>query len=381
MNKLVYIARSRIPSDRANCVQALKMCSGFAAHVPVELIAPYYPEDVRRKDSLREQFALSREFEITWLPFPHWGERFAVRGYALAATLYVRARRCRYVHSREPWSAYWLARAGRRVGFEAHYLEEDRRYPVWQTLVRDASLSPALGGIFCISKSLIEDYAAAGARRELLHWAPDGVDLQRFEPPVEREEARTRLGLPASTQIVCHSGHLYPGRGIEETVEALASLPGVLLLLVGGNSEDIERIRALAADRGLSGRVQFIGIVPNGEIPLYLRAADALIMPYTSRTATVRAMSPLKMFEYMAARRPIVATDFPVVREVLRDEENALLVPPDSTQAIAAGIRRVLDETDLAGKISSRARQDVQQFTWEKRAEKILEVLGADHAG
>ena len=375
MDKLVYIARSRIPSLRANCVQTLKMCSGFAAHVPVELIAPYYPEDARQKADLRERFALAREFDVTWVPFPHWGERFAVRGYALAAALRVRLQGARYVHAREPWSAYWLARSGVHVGFEAHYLEEDRRHPVWRKLVSDPGLSPALRGIFCISKSLIEDYAAAGARRELLQWAPDGVDLQRFEPAVARGEARARLGLPAAARIVCHAGHLYPGRGVEETLEALTSLPDVLLVLIGGTPEDINRIRAQAAGRDLCDRVRFEGTVPNGKVPLFLWAADALIMPYTTRTATARAMSPLKMFEYMAAGRPIVATDFPSVREVLRHEENALLVAPDSPDQIARGLRRVLEDRTLAEAITGRARKDVEAYTWERRAEHILEVL------
>jgi glycosyltransferase involved in cell wall biosynthesis len=375
MDKLYYIARSRIPSSRANCVQTLKMCSGFAAHIPVELIAPFHPEDARQKQDLRGQFALARGFEITWVPFPHWGERFAVRGYALSAALYVRAHRGRYVHSREPWSAYWLARGGVRVGFEAHFLEEDRRYPVWQKLVADASLSPALRGIFCISKSLIGEYAAAGARREMLYWAPDGVDLQRFEPPVDKREARSRLGLPSSAHIVCHSGHLYPGRGAEETVEALASLPEILLLLIGGNPEDVERVRVFAAGLGVGERVRFAGIVPNGDVPLYLGASDVLVMPYTSRTPTVRAMSPLKMFEYMAARRPIVATDFPSVREVLRQEENALLVAPDRADAIARGLRRILEDQVLADRIARQARSDVEAYTWERRAARILEIL------
>jgi glycosyltransferase involved in cell wall biosynthesis len=376
MDKLIYIARSRIPSTRANCVQTLKMCAGFAAHIPVELIAPFYPEDYRQRATLHERFALAHPFEVTWVPFPHWGERFAVRGYALAASLWARLRRARYVHTREPWSAYWLARAGIRVGFEAHHLEEDRRYPVWRKLVSEPALAPALRGIFCISKSLIEDYAAAGARRVMLHWAPDGVDLQRFDPPLGKAEARARTGLPAAARIVCHAGHLYPGRGVEETIEALSSLPDVLLVLIGGNPEDIERLRAHAAGRGWSDRVRFEGIVPNGKVPLYLWAADALIMPYTTRTATARAMSPLKMFEYMAAERPIVATDFPSVREVLRDGENALLVPPDSAGEIVRGLRRALDEPALADAIARRARSDVESFTWERRAENILDVLG-----
>jgi glycosyltransferase involved in cell wall biosynthesis len=370
MDKLVCIARSRIPSNRANCVQTLKMCSGFAAHVPVELIAPYYPGDARQKDSLAGRFALARAFDVRWVPFPHLGERFAVRGYALAAALSVRARRIRLVHSREPWSAYWLARAGARVGFEAHHLGEDRRFPVWERLVAD----PALAGIFCISRGLIEDYAAAGARRDRLYWAPDGVDLQRFDPPVEKTAARARLGLPAGT-IICHCGHLYPGRGVEETIDALAALPEALLLLVGGDPADIDRVRAFAGARGLSGRVRCEGTVPNGKIPLYLWAADALVMPYTSRTPTVRGMSPLKMFEYMAAARPIVATDFPAVREILRDGENAFLVAPDSAEALAGGLRRALQDRALADSVSLQARRDVEAFTWERRAERILKVL------
>ncbi len=239
----------------------------------------------------------------------------------------------------------------------------------------DPKLSPALRGIFCISKSLIEDYAAAGARRELLRWAPDGVDLQRFEPAVAREDARARLGLPAEARIVCHSGHLYPGRGVEETLEAITSLPDVQLVLIGGNPEDVNRIRAFAARRDLCDRVRFEGTVPNGKVPLYLWAADALIMPYTTRTTTARAMSPLKMFEYMAAGRPIVATDFPSVREVLRDGENALLVAPDSPGEIARGLRRVLEDRTLAEAVAVRARKDVEAYTWERRAGHILGVL------
>jgi glycosyltransferase involved in cell wall biosynthesis len=375
MDRLAYIHRSRIPSDRANCIQVLKMCAGFAAYADVRLIAPFYPEDARQRETLWDQFALARKFELSWLPFPHAGDRFAVRGFALAATAYVRWKRYPLAYTRDPLVAYELARAGVRVGFEAHHLEEDRRYPVWSRLIADPGISRALRGIFCISKSLMEDYRAAGARKELLHWAPDAVDLQRFEHPVEKQDARLRLGLPAEGRIVCHCGQLLPGRGAEETVEALRELPDVLLVMVGGTPDDIERVRTFADERGLGRRLRFDGVVPNGKIPLYLWAADALVMPYTTRTYTQRAMSPLKMFEYMAADRPIVATDFPSIREVLRDGENALLVAPDSARSIAGGLRRVLDDPVPAGILASRAREDVDSYTWERRAKNILEIL------
>jgi glycosyltransferase involved in cell wall biosynthesis len=204
--------------------------------------------------------------------------------------------------------------------------------------------------------------------------APDGVDLQRFQNPLSRSEARRALNLTEGERWIVHAGHIYEGRGGEELVRALADLPAQLLF-AGGKPADVERVRAVAAREGLADRVRFEGMVPNGKIPLYLWAADVLVMPYTSRTPIIASISPMKMFEYMAAERPIVSTDFPALREVLRDGENALLVAPDAPRALAAGIRRALEDAALAEKISRRARTDVEAFTWDRRAEKILEIL------
>jgi glycosyltransferase involved in cell wall biosynthesis len=373
--KILYISRSRIPSEQANCVQVLKMCAGFAASADVELAAPYFREDARQSNSLPERFALARPFPVRWLPFPHIGDRFAVRGFALAAATYARVQGYRLAYTRDPWAAYWLARSGIRTGFEAHDLKEDQRYPIWQRLVSDPTLSPALRGVFCITRRLLDDSAAEGARPEILHVAPDGVDLQRFQNPSTKTQARADLGLAEDERWIVHAGHLYEGRGGEELVRALAQIPDARLLFAGGKGSDVERVRAVARREAVADRVRFEGMVPNGRIPLYLWAADVLVMPYTSRTPIIGSISPMKMFEYMAAERPIVSTDFPTLREVLRDGENAALVAPDNPSALAAGIRRVLEDPGWGGKIARQARQDVEAYTWERRAEKILSVL------
>jgi glycosyltransferase involved in cell wall biosynthesis len=373
--RLLYVSRSRIPSDQANCVQVLKMCAGIAAYAEVELAAPYFRPDACQGNTLAERFALARPFPVHWLTYPHLGNRFAVRGYALAAVAYARLQGFRLAYTRDPWAAYWLARSGIRTGFESHDLKEDRRYPIWQTLVSDPSLSPALRGVFCITRRLLDDSIAAGARENILHVAPDGVDLQRFQNPLSKADARRALNLPEGGRWIVHAGHLYEGRGGEELVQSLAQLPGARLLFAGGKPADVERVRAVAAREGLAERVRFEGMVPNGRIPLYLWAADVLAMPYTSRTPIIASISPMKMFEYMAAQRPIVSTDFPTLREVLRDGENAILVAPDNPAALAAGIRRVLEDEAFAGRISRQARADVEPFSWDRRAEKILGIL------
>ena len=101
-------------------------------------------------------------------------------------------------------------------------------------------------------------------------------------------------------------------------------------------------------------------------------------MPYSRRTVapggvTTDWMSPLKMFEYMAAARPIVASDLPALREVLRDRENAVLVEPDNAAALADGLRCLLGDASLAHRLATQARRDVEAYTWENRARIILD--------
>ena len=374
--RLGYVARSRVPSDLANSLQVMKMCGAFAAHVrTVDLLIPFRWDDWHAAralgESLWSQFALTTRFRIDRVVYPHWKDRFAVRGFSLAATARAAARRYDLIYSRDVWTAYWLGRMGRPVAFEAHNLAEEQRYPVWRAMLS----SHGMQGIFCISGALAEDYAGAGAPRERLHVLPDGVDLERFAAPLTLHEARLRLGLPMDATIICHSGHLYPGRGGEETIEALVGLPQALLVMVGGRAEDIARLRAKGNGLGLGERLLFVGQVPNNEVPAYLWAADVLVMPYTSRTSTVRYMSPLKMFEYMAAGRPIVATDFPVVREILRKGETAVLVEPDSVQALREGILELLRDSARSKSLASRCLEQVREYSWTRRAQRILSAL------
>jgi len=89
--------------------------------------------------------------------------------------------------------------------------------------------------------------------------------------------------------------------------------------------------------------------------------------------------SPLKLFDAMAAGTPLVASDLDSIREIVRDGENGVLVDPDSPTALAAGLRRVLDDPPFAAAIAATARAEAAQYTWERRAERILDRLGQRH--
>jgi glycosyltransferase involved in cell wall biosynthesis len=161
-------------------------------------------------------------------------------------------------------------------------------------------------------------------------------------------------------------------------IEAVAALPDTRGLIVGGHEKepDLPRVKAFAAELNCALRVTFTGLIPPAEVAARLREADVLALPNPASAISNEFTSPLKLFEYMASGRPIVASDLPSLREVLRHEQNALLVEPGNPQALVAAIVRIKDDPELGRRLAAQAMLDVRDFTWARRAER-LETLFA----
>jgi glycosyltransferase involved in cell wall biosynthesis len=194
--------------------------------------------------------------------------------------------------------------------------------------------------------------------------AHDGVDLSPYS--MTKAEAREELGLSSDSNIVMYTGHLYPRKGVRFLVEAAANI-NAEVMIVGGYEEDIERIKA---ETNPNKNTSFIGFVEPSEIHKYQISSDVLVAPYTE---DAWMPSPLKLFEYMAANSPIVASRLPTIEEVLNDRQNALLVPTNNSNFLAESINKLLSNEELSDKLQMNAREDVQMYTWSKRAENILE--------
>jgi len=201
----------------------------------------------------------------------------------------------------------------------------------------------------------------------------DAVDIERFPLSPSREEARQHLGLPLDKRLVVYTGQLSLEKGIDTLVQAASVLHNVLVVLVGGLTEDIRNVRHLAAQVGATNII-LVGYILPGNVPLYLEAADILVLPHSMQSYHVAYYtSPLKLFQYMASHRPIVASDLPSQREVLRHGENAWLVEPDDPRALARGLQIVLENPHLQNLLSHNAYiTATENFTYEERVGKIL---------
>lgn len=394
--RLFYITNTRIPSERASAYQVMQMCAAFAARdVHVDVLYPrrraygqwasisdpyaYYgvPPDftlqpVACVDPLK--FTTIDHPRLNDTPLPRLSHYLQTGTFALQALRSAHAHRAGVCYSREP-STLSLLRAADpqrrwRLFFEAHTTPETP----W-SLRQVRWLAPRLEGIVCITDSIRRFYAQLGVPAERLLVAPDGVDLARYAQLPERAAAREHLGLPTDRPLVCYTGQLYRWKGVHTLIAAMAALPDALLCLVGGAPGELAETRALVAELGLQN-VIVTGHVAPEVVPLYQVAADALVLPNTAREAISREhTSPLKLFEYMAAGRPIVASDLPSLREVLRHGFNAWLVPPDDPAGLAQGIERLLADPALAVRLAAQALQDVQAYTWEQRAGRILSFV------
>ena len=231
-------------------------------------------------------------------------------------------------------------------------------------------------GIVTISDTLRDMYIEHGLPAEKILTAPDGADLSMFENPKTKQEARRFLGYPEEGQYALYVGHLYEDRGIQDILESAKRYPEIEFVFVGGHPGDVTKWRDRLTASPLKN-VQFVGFVQNQSITNYLWMADVLLMPYSRRCPTADWMSPLKMFEYMAAGRPIIASNLEAIKNVLTHGEDAWLVEADDPVSLGDGLGHVLTSQELANQLAAESFARVQQYSWEARVEQIMDFARA----
>jgi len=143
---------------------------------------------------------------------------------------------------------------------------------------------------------------------------------------------------------------------------------------VGGQKDDVVFYQKMAEELGLENRTLFLEKVNREKVALYQKSCDLLLMPFPRTNHFSYFMSPLKMFEYMASQRPIIVSDLPSVREVL-NEQSCLFCESDNPRDLAEKIKTLINNPDLSNKLARNAHEDVQQYTWDRRARAILDKV------
>ncbi len=239
-------------------------------------------------------------------------------------------------------------------------------------LRRESYVYENADGLICITQHLADMIKDRFKTKGRILVAPDGVDPEQCN---KKESGAINSHDIKKRKTLLYLGSLHHWKGMEILISAMQYLPDASLLIAGGNIESIRNYQSLAKKLGVDTRVQFEGFVPPGKRFGYISRADICVLPLKSMSISSYFTSPLKLFEYMAAGKPIVASDLPAIREVLSNRVNSILVPPDNPEKLAEGIRILLENPSLCEKIAGQAFLDAQKYTWDKRAEKIIDFI------
>ncbi len=371
--KLYYIANARMPTDKAHGIQIAKMCEAFIeAGVDVTLVVPRRATDER---SVRDYYHLRVDVPLVRLPALDWyrggrlGYFLSSVSFMLSYLLYIGYKKVAgenfilYTVDTDNYSSSALALFPSPLFSEMHGAKLDTG--------AQRLLFSRVRGIIAINQIIVEElketFPHASARYIV---EPNGVDLSVFAG-IDKRDARTRLGLPHDIPIVLYTGRFFGWKGLEILPYAAALTPSMRWQMVGGTEEEFARV----VKDPLPANFFLAGSRPHNEMPLWFAAADALVVLGTARDVqSYRYTSPMKLFEYLAAGRPIIASNTPAIREIVSEKEVLFYTPDDAHDLARIAKSAVTHGQELASRIEAATRLAVAS-SWRARAERIVRFI------
>ncbi|RCV89370.1 glycosyltransferase [Billgrantia montanilacus] len=185
------------------------------------------------------------------------------------------------------------------------------------------------------------------------------------------ERIREMLGLSEPYPIVIYQGGQQPGRGLERLVKCSVHVPGAYFVFVGGGSLH-EELKQLAVSLDLDNRVFFIPTVPLDDLPKYTSSADIGVQPIENTCLNHFTTDSNKLFEYVIAGLPVVASQLPEISKVVREYDLGLLVPEGNTEALAKAIHELVQDPALRERYRANAQLAAQSLNWEAQEESLV---------
>lgn len=362
--RIHYLSRSSLRSHDANAVHVLNMTRAMASlgH-EVTLMVAHAP--AAKGDMAASNVTIH---ELGW-PQPFPSLRYPFR--CLAASKKLGAPDL--IYARHAPGALALASQTTPLIYETHALQGSAlgRSLEWAVLH-----APNLVRTVVVSEALRQDLLSRYPTLD-----PDSV-LTAHDAANIPEALPGSIRPPHQVPQVGYVGNLYPGKGGELVLELARRLPELDFHIVGGRSTDIERLKRSRVPEN----VTFHGYVDHSALPDIYASLDIGLVPLgttvhdRSGQDISRWTSPLKLFEYMAHRVSVIATDMPTIREVVSSESDCLLVPAEDGERWAAAVKRLAEDSLLRDHLAEQAYRTIaNHHTWLIRAQNVLR--GIDSGG
>ncbi len=223
-----------------------------------------------------------------------------------------------------------------------------------------------------VTEVLARRIEAEGVPRGRIHVIPNGIDWEKFRHLPDVDQAKAELGLKGRL-VLGFTGFVREWHGLERVVDVVARGDDRVLLVVGDGPAR-SSIESRASALGVSERVRFTGVVGRDAVACHVAAFDIALQP-----DVVPYASPLKLFEYLALGRAVVAPDRANIREVLQHGDNAWLFDPESAEGLSEAVERLCEDPTLRLRLGERARATIDErgYTWAANAERVERLFQA----
>jgi len=385
--KIKYIANMIIPNESAHCFQICKMCEMFSeAGADIELLISHVKsnikQDVFEYYELKNKYKIRKVFSINLVRFlkpikskyVRWMAFYLKKWSFLFSLLMINIDKDTIIYTREQEIAWMFKMRGYKTVYECHSALKRKR--LFLKNVDYMVVTSVHNKNYFRDKNIYN--------KEILV-VPNGVDLDVFDINVSKNDAAELLDLNEevikiinNNIIITYTGNLMTkgiSKGVEYIIKALNNLDdNIYLFAVGGKYKHIEKFKDMAKKMNVEKRVKFFSRQTQRHLAYFQKISDVLLVPRPQPGSFESFMSPLKMFEYMASKKPIISSELEKLKPIL-NEDNCLFFKPGDSSDMADKIIKVLDDEILRKKITNQAYEDVKQYVWSKRAEKILKHI------
>ncbi len=372
MAKLIYLTSLKYPATIAHALQTYKMAEQFSNLLENNfsfVISKDYGDNFLNINVTETECEHYKKFHLTTSFYFLWLTGYILRQKKIGlkeTTFYLKDQKLAVL-------LLFMRRLFKfkyKVAFEYHGLYKDA---IDKIICRNADfLIPLTSGL---KEELLLKYKAD---QNKFYVAPDGVNISEFDIVNDKNYYRSELGLKADKKLVGYVGTVQT-HGLEKGITEIfksAKLLGddTLFYIIGLKKADLDHYHSLVSDLNLTHKVILVEYQPPDLIPKYLKSFDVLLMPFPNKPHFAKFMSPLKLFEYMASKRPFIATDLPSIREIVSEKE-CVLVEPGNVESLAQAIKTLFDNEQAAIQFANNAFNKAHDYTWSRRAQNILDFI------
>ncbi|MGD0976853.1 MAG: glycosyltransferase [Minisyncoccia bacterium] len=389
-NGLTYIANVKLPTEKARGLQIIKACESFAeTGAPLKLLVPSGRPPITADPF--EYYRAKKIFRLIKLPninisaiFP-FAKRFdfytqsLTFGFFVVIYLFFKRDNNSIVYSRDYSVLLFLAIFGFNPIAEIHdYRTKKPKIMLSHILKKSRKIIVNSTGTL---KLLEQHYPKIEHSKVLV--VPNGVDVSFFNIGMTKDEARDKLKMPRDAFIFGYVGRLETAgkeKGISDLITAFSLIIEknkiAVLFIVGGPNDLKEQYKRGLSDDDSREKIVFTGQVDYQLIPIYLKAIDCAIIPLPNNQHA-KTTSPIKLFEYMAAGKPIIISKLASLNEIVGCSD-VLQFEPGNPQDLAKKMDFIINNPQIISQLSEHSKENAEKYSWSNRARKISKFISTD---